>query len=76
ASEGVVGIKMVVVVSQDAPPAPPCALCLQVLAEFSKPETEIHLVDVDFAEGRGGVHSVYAFSELLPHPFIFPSMRS
>ncbi|SMP43819.1 cytidine deaminase [Sphaerochaeta associata] len=75
ASEGTIGIKMVVVVSQDAPPAPPCAHCLQVLAEFSRPETEIHLVDVDFAEGRGGDHTVYAFSELLPHPFIFPSMR-
>ena len=75
ASEGTIGIKMVVVVSQDAPPAPPCAQCLQVLAEFSRPETEIHLVDVDFAEGRGGDHTVYAFYELLPHPFIFPSMR-
>ncbi len=76
ANEGVVGIKLLVVVSQDAPPAPPCAQCLQVLAEFSKPETEIHLVDVHCAEGREGAHSIYTFSELLPHPFIFPSMRS
>lgn len=75
ANEGAIGIKLVVVVSLDAPPAPPCAQCLQVLAEFSRPETVIHLVDVDFAEGRGGVHVMYPFSELLPHPFIFPSMR-
>lgn len=76
ANEGSVGIKTVVVVSEDVPPAPPCAQCLQVLAEFCRPQTEIHLVDVAFAEGRGGSHVTYAFSELLPHPFIFPSMRS
>jgi cytidine deaminase len=76
ASEGPLGIKSLVVVSEDAPPAPPCAQCLQVLAEFSRPDTEIHLVDVAFAEGRGGVHQTFKFSELLPHPFIFPSMRS
>ncbi|MDD3058519.1 MAG: cytidine deaminase [Sphaerochaeta sp.] len=76
ACEGPLGIKSLVVVSEDAPPAPPCAQCLQVLAEFCKPDTKIHLVDVAFAEGRGGVHQEYQFSELLPHPFIFPSMRS
>ncbi|MGE4583518.1 MAG: cytidine deaminase [Sphaerochaeta sp.] len=76
AAEGALGVSKVVVVSEDAPPAPPCAQCLQVLAEFSRPETEIHLVDVAYAEGRGGVHQVYRFADLLPHPFIFPSMRS
>ena len=73
--EGVLGIDLLVVVSEDDPPAPPCAQCLQVLAEFCRPESEIHLVDVAFAEGRGGVHEVYRFSALLPHPFIFPAMR-
>jgi len=75
ASEGVIGISKVVVVSEDNPPAPPCAICLQVLAEFCRAETEIHLLDIDAAEGKGGSHLVYKFSDLLPYPFIFPSMR-
>ncbi len=75
AEEGVVGIDLLVVVSDDDPPAPPCALCLQVLSEFCRPETEIHLVDTAYAEGREGAHRVHRFDELLPHPFIFPSMR-
>ncbi len=74
-SEGTIGIAALVVVSEDAPPAPPCAQCLQVLAEFSRPDTVVHLVDVAFAEGRGGTHTQYLFKDLLPHPFIFPSMR-
>jgi cytidine deaminase len=75
AEEGMVGIDLLVVVTDDDPPAPPCALCLQVLAEFCRPETEVHLVDTAFAEGRGGVHEVHRFDELLPYPFIFPAMR-
>ncbi|MBZ4673777.1 MAG: HAD-superfamily hydrolase, subfamily variant 3 [Spirochaeta sp.] len=75
-NEGTIGISLLVVVSEDAPPAPPCALCLQVLAEFSKKDTDVHLVDVAYAEGRKGSHVVYRFEELLPHPFIFPTMRS
>ncbi|AEV30491.1 cytidine deaminase, homotetrameric [Sphaerochaeta pleomorpha str. Grapes] len=75
-SEGKVGVSLLVVVSEDTPPAPPCAQCLQVLAEFSRPETEIHLVDTAFIEKNGnGTHVIYSFSDLLPHPFIFPSMR-
>jgi cytidine deaminase len=69
ANEGRIGIDMLVVVSDDAPPAPPCALCLQVLAEFSRPETEIHLVNL------AGDDYQYRFDQLLPYPFIFPSMR-
>lgn len=75
AVEGVIGIDVLVVVSDDDPPAVPCALCLQVLAEFCRPETEVHLVDTAFAEGRGGVHQIHRFGDLLPHPFIFPSKR-
>ncbi len=69
ANEGRIGIDMLVVVSDDNPPAPPCAQCLQVLAEFSRPETEIHLVDL------AGNVCQYRFDQLLPFPFIFPSMR-
>ncbi len=76
ATEGVIGVSLLVVVSEDAPPAPPCAHCLQVFAEFTHPETPVHLMDVDYAEGKGGAHLVYRFGDLLPHPFIFPSMRS
>ena len=75
ADEGVIGIECLVVVSSDSPPAPPCAQCLQVLAEFSRGDTTVHLLDVDAAEGRDGVHLVRRFDELLPHPFIFPSKR-
>lgn len=69
ANEGQIGIDMLVVVSDDNPPAPPCAQCLQVLAEFSRPETEIHLVDL------AGNVCQYRFDQLLPFPFIFPAMR-
>ena len=77
ANEGSLGVELLVVVSEDSPPAPPCALCLQVLAEFSRPDTEVHLLDTAAALEQGqGTHLVYTFEELLPHPFIFPSMRS
>ncbi len=76
ANEGKLGIDLLVVVSKDSPPAPPCALCLQVLAEFSNPKTEVHLLDILAAQEKGqGTHLVYTFGDLLPHPFIFPSMR-
>ncbi|MCI2104804.1 MAG: cytidine deaminase [Sphaerochaeta sp.] len=65
AQEGVIGIDLLVVVSDDNPPAPPCAQCLQVLSEFSRPETEVHLFSID-----GMIHRVYRFGELLPHPFV------
>ncbi|MGB4408449.1 MAG: cytidine deaminase [Sphaerochaeta sp.] len=77
ATEGSLGVELLVVVSEDSPPAPPCALCLQVLAEFCNPETEVHLLDTLAALEKGkGTHLVYTFGDLLPHPFIFPSMRS
>lgn len=69
AAEGPIGIDLLVVVSDDDPPSPPCALCLQVLAEFSMPETEVVLSDLD------GNKSSYLFKDLLPNPFIFPTMR-
>ena len=53
----------VVIVTDASPPAYPCALCLQVMAEFLAPEAKIWLASL------GGVQSVSAFSELLPQPF-------
>ena len=70
AEEGVIGIDCLVVVSDDAPPAPPCALCLQVLAEFTSPDALVILASVD------GKRVETSFKELLPNPFIFPSQRT
>ena len=69
AAEGDFRIDMVVVVSDDDPPAPPCALCLQVMAEFAQADTEVYLYDTK------GTCERYRFDELLPHPFIFPTQR-
>ena len=72
--EGPTGIKMVVVVSDDNPPAPPCALCLQVLAEFCKRDTVLHLFNTSYLEKKDdGVHQIFDFDELLPHPFVLKS---
>ena len=68
AAEGAIGIDLLVVASDDDPPAPPCAACLQVIAEFAKPDTRVVLVSKNDRRE-------YLFSDLLPHPFIFPSMR-
>ncbi|HIV98594.1 MAG TPA: cytidine deaminase [Candidatus Ornithospirochaeta avicola] len=69
AEEGKLGIDTLIVVSSDNPPAPPCAICLQVLAEFSKSDTRVILSDTE------GNKEVYLFKDLLPKPFIFPTMR-
>ena len=69
AAEGDLAIDMVVVVTDDAPPAPPCAVCLQVLAEFCMPSTQVFLYAID------GTNVRFTFKDLLPHPFIFPTQR-
>ncbi len=63
AEEGVIGVERLVVVTQSNPPSPPCAMCLQVLAEFTKSDTPIILVDLK------GNRTVFKFRELLPNPF-------
>ncbi|MDD7200484.1 MAG: cytidine deaminase [Sphaerochaetaceae bacterium] len=65
AVEGVIGIEALVVASKGNTLAPPCAQCLQVISEFARPETQVHLVSVD-----GKSHEVYQFGQLLPHPFV------
>lgn len=69
AAEGELGIDKLVVVSDDDPPAPPCAMCLQVLAEFCSPDTEVTLAAI------GGRVERMKFSDLLPRPFIMPGRR-
>lgn len=44
-------------------PCPPCGLCLQVMAEFCKPDFPIYLAD-----GKGGIFH-YLLGNLLPHVF-------
>ncbi len=63
AQDGVQSFAAIVVVSDDEPPAPPCALCLQVLIEFCSPELEVCLGSMD------GIEVEYTLGELLPHPF-------
>jgi homotetrameric cytidine deaminase len=56
-------IERVVVVSDGPQPAPPCAICLQVLAEFITEEGQVHLFNL------AGEELSYSFKEMLPHPF-------
>ena len=56
-------IEAIAVVTDGERPAPPCALCLQVIAEFCGPETPVLLANT------AGKRESYRFKELLPHPF-------
>lgn len=56
-------LEFMVVVSEMDPPIPPCALCLQVMAEFCPPDFPIHLANLD------GVKDTVTFKELLPRPY-------
>ncbi len=63
AKYGEVKIDHLVLVTDDAPPAVPCALCLQVLQEFCPQNLPIHLATLD------GIQETVTLGELLPHPF-------
>lgn len=54
---------LVVVVTDSTPVSVPCALCLQVIAEFGDPTLPIHLASVEKIEKS------YTLNDLLPHPF-------
>lgn len=64
-NEGVIGIDKVVVASEVEPPALPCAICLQVMSEFIREETEV------VAVSSSGKIVRYKYRDLLPHPFDF-----
>lgn len=53
-----------VVVTNDEPPAVPCALCLQVLAEFCSSDFPIHLAN------QTGIRRTVRLGDLLPEPFV------
>lgn len=46
-----------------SPPWPPCGMCRQVMAEFSKPSTQVHCAN---AEGKA---KSFSFLELFPGAF-------
>jgi homotetrameric cytidine deaminase len=60
---GTVNIDHLVLVTDDDPPAVPCALCLQVLQEFCPQDLPIHIATLD------GIQETVTLGELLPHPF-------
>lgn len=62
-SSGRRDIRDLVVVTDASAPAYPCALCLQIMAEFFEPETRIWVADTK------DVRSQHEFSELLLKPF-------
>lgn len=63
AEYGRVSFDFLMVVTEADPPAVPCALCLQVMAEFCAPQMPVHLAT------PGGVQRTVAFRDLLPEPF-------
>jgi len=56
-------LEFVVVATDVAPVAVPCALCLQALAEFCPPSLPIYLANLS------GIQKTYRLDALLPHPF-------
>ncbi|MCF7953895.1 MAG: cytidine deaminase [Spirochaetales bacterium] len=63
AEEGKPELSYMIVTSGVEQPVPPCALCLQVIAEFCPPSFPIYLVNT-----RGRIERT-TLQELLPHPF-------
>jgi homotetrameric cytidine deaminase len=59
----------IVVITDTSPPAPPCGVCLQFLAEFAAADLPIHLVN------PAGESRQFRLDELLPHPFVLPKDR-
>ena len=60
---GKTAIGMLLVATDASVPAVPCALCLQVLAEFCRPDMPVLLANA------GGIVERLHFSDLLPRPF-------
>ncbi len=63
AAEGAPAFSFLVVYTDTAEPVPPCAMCLQVLAEFCSPEMPVYLCTAS------GVQRRCVFRDLLPRPF-------
>lgn len=63
AAHGKRALEFMVVVTDEKTATPPCALCLQMLAEFAADDTPIYLANAS------GVQRRYLLRELLPVPF-------
>lgn len=63
AKYGSVPADHLVIVTDAEPPAPPCALCLQVLSEFFPPEFPIHIANLK------GIQTTTTLGDLLPLRF-------
>jgi cytidine deaminase len=63
ARKGKIEIEFVVVACNTKPVTVPCALCLQVLSEFTTPDTPIYLGDLE------SIKKTVLFKDLLPMPF-------
>lgn len=57
--------RALLVLTDADPPAPPCGLCRETLAEFCGPELEIRLVNL------AGRQRTFRLGELFPEPFRF-----
>jgi homotetrameric cytidine deaminase len=64
AARGTADLEFLVLVTDAKPASVPCAICLQVLAEFCQPEFELHLATVD------GIERTVKLKDLLPEPFV------
>jgi cytidine deaminase len=56
--------RAVAVVTDASPPAAPCGLCRETLAEFCGPDFPVHVANLD------GEERTTTLGELLPHPFV------
>lgn len=65
-SAGSTEIEALVVVTSSNPPAPPCGICLQVMAEFATGKLPILLVSTE------GSRREHLLEDFHPHPFELP----
>jgi cytidine deaminase len=63
--DGARAVDAVAVATDVSPPAPPCGMCLQTIAEFADDPAAVRVVLVNPA----GERRVYTLADLLPHGF-------
>lgn len=64
-ARGVRRFRAVAISTDGEAPVPPCGACRQVLAEFAP--------DLAVISEAGGTTTVWSMTDLLPHPFLFPT---